>query len=75
MSTRLKLTAIGNSTGVILPKEILAKLNVGKGDTLYLTETPDGFAVTPYDDTFAEVMEASGEYMNRHRDALKELAK
>ncbi len=75
MTITLKLTAVGNSTGVILPKDVLTKLRVGKGDTLYLTETPDGFAVTPYDETFAEAMEAGRDFMDRHRDALKELAK
>ena len=75
MGITLKLTAIGNSTGVILPKEILAKLNMSKGDNLYLTETPEGYMVSPYDDKFAEAVEEAGEFMNEYRDVMKELAK
>jgi putative addiction module antidote len=44
---KVKLTTIGNSTGVVLPKEVMGKLNVHKGDTLYLLETPDGYELTP----------------------------
>ena len=47
----LKLTQIGNSVGVILPKEVLARLKVEKGDTLHVTDTPDGIALTPHDPT------------------------
>lgn len=75
MNVTLKLTAIGNSTGTVFPKEVLARLKVEKGDTLYLTETPDGYSLTPYDATFAEGMEATEDYIRKHRDALKELAK
>ena len=53
----LKLTQIGNSVGVILPKEVLAKLKVSKGDTLYLTDTPYGIALTPYDPSFEQQLE------------------
>jgi putative addiction module antidote len=53
----LKLTQIGNSVGVILPKEVLAKLKVEKGDTLYITETPGGVTLTPYDPAFEEQLE------------------
>ena len=45
----LKLTQIGNSVGVILPKEILARLKAEKGDTVFVTESPDGIVLTPYD--------------------------
>ena len=75
MGIPLKLTTIGNSTGVVLPKEVLAKLRVERGDTLYLTETPDGYMVSPYDERFAKTMDATRDYMRRHRDALRELAK
>jgi putative addiction module antidote len=71
----LKVTTIGNSTGVILPKEALAKLNVTKGDTLMLTETPEGFVLTPYDVTFERQMNVAEKIANRYRDALRELAK
>ena len=75
MGITLKLTTIGNSTGVILPKEVLAKLRVEKGDTVYLTESPEGFLVTPYDERFARQVEAAEDFMKEYRDVLKELAK
>jgi putative addiction module antidote len=70
----LKLTQIGNSTGVVLPKEALEKMHVGKGDVIYLTEAPDGFRVTPYDPQFANQMEAAADIMKRYRNTLKILA-
>ncbi|MCB2033108.1 MAG: AbrB/MazE/SpoVT family DNA-binding domain-containing protein, partial [Ottowia sp.] len=53
-SVALKLTQIGNSVGVILPKEVLARLKVQKGDSLFVTDLPDGVALRPYDQEFAE---------------------
>ena len=47
---KIKVTTVGNSTGIILPKEILEKLNIEKGDTLYVTETPRGIELSPYDE-------------------------
>ena len=73
--TTVKITAIGNSVGVTLPKEVLAKLRVGKGDTLCVTETPEGVLLTPYSAEFAEIMEAAEIIMRENRDALKALAK
>ncbi|MEO5880996.1 MAG: AbrB/MazE/SpoVT family DNA-binding domain-containing protein, partial [Caldimonas sp.] len=52
--TALKLTQIGNSVGVILPKELLARLKVDKGDVLHVTDSPDGIMLTPYDPAFEE---------------------
>jgi putative addiction module antidote len=72
---QVKVTTVGNSTGIILPKEALAKLNVQKGDTLLLTESPEGFVLTPYDATFERQMSAAEKVANRYRDALRELAK
>ena len=71
----LKLTQIGNSVGVILPKELLAKLKVEKGDTLYVTDSPDGVRLTPHDPAFETQMEAAREIMKRRRAVLRELAK
>lgn len=72
----LKLTQIGNSVGVILPKEVLAKMNVGKGDTVYLTEAANGgFNLTPYDEEFERQMEAARRIMKKRRNVLRELAK
>ncbi len=74
-SIALKLTQIGNSVGVILPKEILARLKVGKGDSLFVTDLPDGVALRPYDAEFAEQMELAREIMRKRRNVLRELAK
>jgi putative addiction module antidote len=73
MST-LKLTTVGNSVGVVLPKDLLARLRVGKGDTLYATETPNGVELTPYDPDFAAQMDAAEAIMREDRDVLKKLA-
>jgi putative addiction module antidote len=71
----LKLTQIGNSVGVILPKEALAKLRLEKGQSLFLTETPDGYALTPYDPTLEEQIQAGREFMREFRDTFHQLAK
>jgi len=71
----LKVTTIGNSSGVVLPREVLAKLKVQKGDTVYLVETPDGFRITPYDEEFARQMGAAERIMREDRDVLRALAK
>ena len=71
----LKITTVGNSAGVVLPKEVLEKLRVSKGDVLYLVEEPDGYRLTPYDKEFVEQMEAAEEIMREDRDVLKVLAK
>ena len=71
----LKVTTVGNSVGVVLPKEALAKLRVKKGDTLYLTESPDGFRITAYDPEFNKQMDIARDVMVRYKDALRELAK
>ena len=72
----LKLTAIGTSTGVVIPKEMLNRLNVGKGDTLYALETPDGgYRLTAYDPNFAEKMEKADAIMKRYRNTLAVLSK
>ncbi len=71
----LKLTAIGNSVGVVLPKEALARLKLAKGDTLFLTEAPDGYRLTPYNPEFDEHMAKARRIMKERRAALRELAK
>jgi len=70
----LKVTTIGNSAGVILPKEILERLRVSKGDELYLVEEPDGYKLTPYNREFADQMKAAESIMREDRDVLKVLA-
>lgn len=72
----LKLTAIGTSTGVIIPKEVLTRLGVTKGDTLYMSETPDGgYHLSAYDPDFAAKMDKAGAIMKRYRNTLSVLAK
>ncbi len=72
---RLKITTVGNSIGVVLPKDLLAKLRVGKGDSLYATELPDGIKLTPYDEEFERQMETAEDIMRKRRNLLRELAK
>jgi putative addiction module antidote len=74
MPTTTKIIAIGNSAGIILPKETLARLNVQKGDTVCVSETPYGAHLTPYDDEFMRKKEASERVMRKYRDALRKLA-
>lgn len=74
--TALKVRPIGNSLGVVLPKETLARLNLKDGDTLFLTEAPDGsMRITPYDPAFDAQMKAAREAMGRYRNTLRELAR
>lgn len=72
----VKLTQIGNSVGVIFPKEMLAKMNVEKGDNLFLSESAiGGYHISPYDEEFARQMEAARKVMKKRRNVLRELAK
>ncbi len=72
----LKVRPIGNSLGVVLPKETLARLNVKDGDVLHLTEAPDGsMRITPYDPDFDAQMRLAEEGMAKYRNTLRELAK
>lgn len=72
---KLKITAIGNSAGVILPRELLARLRLEKGDELYALETPDGIKLTAYDPLLAAQMEVAERVMRDRRTLLQELAK
>jgi putative addiction module antidote len=75
MNAKLKVTKIGNSVGVVLPKELLARLRVGQGDTLYASEAPDGVRLTASDPDFAEKMALAETIMREDRDILRALAK
>jgi putative addiction module antidote len=75
LMTTLKLTAIGSSTGVVIPKEMLARLKVGKGDTLFAVETAEGYLITPYDPTIERHIKAGQKFMKRYRETFKALAK
>lgn len=71
----VKVTTVGNSTGIVLPKEALARLNIDKGDVLHLTETADGYLLTPYDPEFEAQMQAAEDGMAQYRNTLRALAK
>ncbi len=70
----LKVTVVGNSAGVVLPKELLEKLRVSKGDLLYVVETKNGIELTAYNPAFAAQMEAAERVMREDKDVLRRLA-
>ncbi|MDA7868372.1 AbrB/MazE/SpoVT family DNA-binding domain-containing protein [bacterium] len=72
--TKLKITSIGNSAGIILPKELLEKLRVSKGDTLTVTETPNGLNLSAYDERVIRQMEVAERIIKENRNLLKKLA-
>ncbi|MBF2014433.1 MAG: AbrB/MazE/SpoVT family DNA-binding domain-containing protein [Richelia sp. RM2_1_2] len=71
---KIKVTAVGDSTGIILPKELLEKLGVGKGDTLYVTETPRGVELSSYNQEFAIQMDVAESVMREDHNVLRKLA-
>jgi putative addiction module antidote len=73
--TALKLTTIGTSTGLVIPKEMLARLKIGKGDILYAIETAEGYLLTPYDPAIEEQLKVGKQFMKEYRDTFKALAK
>ena len=75
MTLELKLRRLGNSLGAVFSKEALARFNAKEGDTLYLTEAPDGFRITACDPNFSKQMESAEKIMRRYRNTLRELAK
>ena len=75
MNTTLKITKIGNSAAVILTKEVLAQLRAEVGDTIHLTQSPEGWHLTPYDPAFEKQMALAEQIMREDRDILKVLAK
>jgi putative addiction module antidote len=75
MLAKLKIVPFGNSLGTSLSKEVIAKMKLEKGDTLFLTEAPGGFRLTPYDPEFESQMDRAKAIMKKRRNALRELAK
>ena len=73
--TALKLTQIGNSVGVILPKEVLARLKLERGDTVFVTDAVNGVTLTPYDPALDQQLEIGREFMREYRDTFHQLAK
>ena len=74
MTRKLKVSAIGNSTGVILPKDVLERLRVDRGDELMVRETPDGIMLSPYDRELARQMDVAEKIMREDRELLRKLA-
>jgi putative addiction module antidote len=72
---QLKVRKIGNSLGVILPREVISRLKVTEGDSVALSEAPDGYYLTPYDPEIARQVEIGKKIMRRYRNTLRELAK
>ncbi len=72
---KLKLTAVGTSTGALIPKEMLARMKVKKGDQLFAVETPSGYLLTPYDPKIEEQLELGREFMADYRETFRALAK
>lgn len=72
--TTLKVRKVGNSLGVVLPKEVVAKLGVASGDKLFLIQTQGGFEITPYDPKFVEQVSAAERIMKKRRNVLRKLA-
>ena len=73
--TTLKLTQIGNSLGLILPREVLARLKLQKGDTGFVTDAANGVMPTPYDPDLDQQLEIGREFMHQYRDTFHQLAK
>ena len=75
MRHELKITKIGNSAGIILPNEVLARLKLEAGDRVFLTDAPGAATITPHDPTFSQQLEIGREFMRDYRDTFNELAK
>ena len=74
MAATAKILTIGSSSGIVLNKDVMARLKVQRGDLLYISETANGIELAPYDQEFAEEMKAMEYVMNKHRDVLRMLA-
>jgi putative addiction module antidote len=75
MTHALKLRPFGSSVGVIIPKDILGRLNVREGDVVYLTEGQDGYRLVAHDPNFAQAMEIYHRGAKKYRNTLRELSK
>ena len=73
--SKTKIVQIGNSLGVILSKDVLARLNAEKGDALFLVEAPGGIMLTPYDPAVTRQIEAGKRFMKTYRETFRALAK
>jgi putative addiction module antidote len=71
----LKLSQVGNSTGLVLPKELLSKMGLSRGDSVYVSESAEGLVISPYDPKMAKLLEIAERGEKKYRNALRELAK
>ena len=71
----IKLRKVGNSVALIVPKQVRENMGVAEGSSVYLTETPDGYKISPYDPEFSHQVELARKVQSKHRDALHELSK
>jgi putative addiction module antidote len=71
----LKLTAVGTSTGVVIPKEMLNRLKLGRGDKLFVVETPNGYLLTPYDPEVEDQLKRARKFMRKYKETFRALAK
>ena len=72
---KARIRQIGNSTGIILPKEVLERLKVNKGDEVFFVETQSGFKITPYDPEFEEQIALASRGMAKYKNTLRILSK
>jgi putative addiction module antidote len=72
--TTVKITTVGNSAGIVLPREVLDRLHVSRGDVLHVLETPNGIELTPYNPELAAQLDAAERVMREDRDVLRKLA-
>jgi putative addiction module antidote len=72
---KIRITTVGHSAGIILPKELMVRLRLDKGDELYATELPDGIKLSPFDPELAKQMEVAERIMRKRRSLLRKLAK
>ena len=70
----LKLTTVGSSTGVVIPKEMLKNMKLEKGDSLYVVETPEGYVLTSYNPEVIAQIRKGRNFMKKYRETFKTLA-
>lgn len=75
MTVSTKVRRFGGSLGLIIPRQVAEALALQENDELFLTRTPEGLSVTPYDPDFAEAMDDARAFLRTHRNAFRELAK
>jgi putative addiction module antidote len=70
----LKITTVGHSLAITIPKELVNRFRLEKGDEVFVRETPEGFEVSPFDPTFKEALDAAASVAKQYKNALRTLA-